>query len=771
QVRFTILDPVGLGENFAGFMHASDYDEALVGRRIWTDAAQIQQQLMDLTDHMENVIQKYLRNEYDTIEQYNRQAGELAEPYRFLVIADFPTNFNEESARRLRSIINSGARCGVYTLILRDTRHELPPGINAEDLVGRGVRVVWRKGLFTWDDEVFGQFALELDAPPEEQQLTTIMHKVGEKARDAGRVEVPFEVIAPAENDVWSLDSGSDLHVPLGRTGATRLQSLRLGHGVAQHTLIAGKTGSGKSTLLHVIITNLALWYSPREVEMYLIDFKRGVEFKTYVTHHLPHARAIAVESDREFGLSVLQRLDAEMARRGELFRQAGVQDLAGYRQATGQIMPRTVLIVDEFQVFFTEDDKLAQDAAGLLEQLVRQGRAFGVHVLLGSQTLSGASGLARSTLGQMAVRIALQCSETDSHLILDDDNVAARLLSRPGEAIYNETGGRPEGNSPFQISWLDEDQRDNYLGMVRKHCEQINYIPPRPAIFEGNVPARLEDNFELTRCWRTSEKDNGLPLLWLGEPVAIKEPTHIILRDQSGAQVLMIGQQPAAAMGITHSMLASLTAQQSPDNMRIIFLDGTPADAPFAGRLEQWLEKIPHPTQVFGVKDVANPLNELSEHLKQRQHDDAPAMPRIYLVVFGLQRFRDLRRSEDDFSFSLDADASAPKPDKQFIEIIREGPAVGIHTLVWADSMAGLERCVDRASMREFDNLVLFQMSAADSSLLIDSPAANTLGPHRALLFSEERGTLEKFRPYAPPDEDLNAGLLENVLRKWAVG
>ncbi len=152
--------------------------------------------------------------------------------------------------------------------------------------------------------------------------------------------------------------------MPIGHTGATRSQVISLGRGVAQHMLIAGKTGSGKSTLLHVIITNLALWYSPDEVELYLIDFKKGVEFKTYATHRLPHARAVAIESDREFGLSILQRLDAEMTRRGELFRPAGVQDIAAYREATGKTLPRTVLIVDEFQVFFGEDDKLAQDAA-----------------------------------------------------------------------------------------------------------------------------------------------------------------------------------------------------------------------------------------------------------------------------------------------------------------------------------------------------------------------------------------------------------------------
>ena len=143
-----------------------------------------------------------------------------------------------------------------------------------------------------------------------------------------------------------------------------------------------------------------------------LIDFKKGVEFKTYATHHLPHARVISIESDREFGVSTLERLDAILKDRGDLFRQAGVQDIASFRDASpGVSMPRILFMVDEFQEFFVEDDRYSQTAALLLDRLVRQGRAFGIHVLLGSQTLGGAYSLARTTIGQMAVRIALQRS------------------------------------------------------------------------------------------------------------------------------------------------------------------------------------------------------------------------------------------------------------------------------------------------------------------------------------------------------------------------
>src|SRR5258706_3550114 len=105
------------------------------------------------------------------------------------------------------------------------------------------------------------------------------------------------------------------------------------------------------------------------------------------------------------------------------------------------------MLIVDEFQEFFVEDDKISQEAALLLDRLVRQGRAFGLHVLLGSQTLGGAYSLARSTIDQMAVPIALQGSDADAQLILSKENTAARLLPPPGQASYHNQNRRVEGN------------------------------------------------------------------------------------------------------------------------------------------------------------------------------------------------------------------------------------------------------------------------------------------------------------------------------------
>lgn len=761
KVRFTIIDPTGLGENFAAFMHLADYNEALVSNRIWTEPRHIEQRLADLSEHMENVIQKYLRNEFETIEQYNRDAGEIAEPFRFLVIANFPANFSEAAQRRLLSIAASGARCGVYVLMSVDADQPTPPGFRLAELEQHATVLTWRDGVFSWNDPQFGQFLVTPDGPPPPAQVTALLQAAGVKAIEAGRVEVPFDVIVPPRDEFWASSARSGIDVPLGRAGATRLQALKLGSGTSQHVLVAGKTGSGKSTLLHALVTNIALRYSPDEVELYLVDFKQGVEFKTYATHALPHARVVAIESDREFGVSVLARIDGELKSRADRFRAAGVQDLAGFRDADPQTpMPRVVLIVDEFQEFFVEDDRIAQDAALLLDRLVRQGRAFGIHVLLGSQTLAGAYSLARSTLGQMAVRIALQCSEADAHLILSEDNSAARLLSRAGEAIYNDSNGLIEGNHPFQVVWLGDERREQYLEQVQALAETWQGEVRPQVVFEGNIPADPRRNPELVEQLTAGRPLRWLesPRAWLGEAVAIKSPTAVVFRRQSGSNLLVLGQNEDAALGLSATVLIALSAQGTSaagDRTRFWILDGTSAGSEQAAALARLPSMTRDPVRVVGWRELGSAVNELTVELDRRQQAPDEHFPPIFVFVYGLQKLRDLRRQEDDFSFSHSGGERPPDPAKQFTAILRDGPPLGIHAMVWCDSLNNLNRAWDRQTLREFEMRVAFQMSVNDSSTFIDTPLAGKLGMFRALFHSEEQSVLEKFRPYHWPGDE----------------
>lgn len=794
RVQFTLIDPVGLGQSFSAMMHLADFDELLISNRIWTDSVQIRDRLQKVTEHMESVFQTYLRSEFETIEDYNRAAGEVAEPYHFVVVAGFPTGFTEEASRHLTSILTSGPRCGVHAIIAWSPEQSLPRSFDPENLrsccrqfrVQNG-RVVPETGQIEprraipgepgllETDAAFGKSSpativnvagpkFDVATAPDASTYVSLVRMVGEQSRDARRVEVSFSRIAPRAEVVWSLSTADGLDLPIGRAGAARLQYLRLGRGTSQHVLIAGKTGSGKSTLMHILVTNLALYYSPREIEFYLIDFKKGVEFRTYADCGLPHARVIAIESDREFGLSVLERLDEILQQRGDLFRSRGVQDVPAFRRmCPDEAMPRLLLLIDEFQEFFTSEDRVSSRAALLLDRLIRQGRAFGIHVVLGSQTLGGAYSLARSTLGQVAVRIALQCSESDAHLILSEDNSAARLLTRPGEAIYNDANGMVEGNHPFQIAWLDEEKREALLGPLQFRADLPKTRPERMIVFEGNVSPLIEDcrailNWAQALSKGDASDESGIPV-WIGDPVAIAEPVRIEFRRSGGQNLLIVGQEGdtadamIASAAVSCQLLRKTTGRNSASELILLhdgrdraswqrFSASTFCGAQFGFQLRE-------------AVDVDVVLEEVWNRMTTREAvSDADDTSQIFLAIRNLGQFRSLRRDEDDFGLGSFGASKEITTATRLSDLIKKGPLVGIHVLIWSDTFSNALRWLSTSLLREFDSRIAFRLNQTDSASLIDTPAAASLTQGRAILYRDQTGTADRFRPFGWPSE-----------------
>lgn len=755
KVCFDLVDPVGLGQNFAAFTHLSDFDSSLIGERILSNKRDIEQRLADLCEHMEKVIQKYLRNEYNNVFDYNSNAAELSEKIHYLVLMDFPNGLSEKATQHLNSIINSGPRCGVYTIILKDVRHELPENLDEEQLFHQSLSFQFIGSNKTWRAQDNQASFPSFQIPPDnEEQQTAIFKQIGENSLANSKVEVDFFSLQPSHDNMWNSSSDVGLEIPIGLSGR-KTQTLSFGKGTNQHALIAGKTGSGKSTLMHVIIASAINKYSPDELRLYLIDFKKGVEFKTYADAKLPHAEVIAIESDREFGLSVLRKLDHELNQRGQTFRKNNVQDLKAFKELnSGEAMPRLIFMVDEFQEIFTEDDQIAQEASLLLDRLIRQGRAFGLHVILGSQTIGGAYSLPRTTISQMTIRIALQCSEQDSYLILNEDNPAARLLSRPGDGIYNDAAGNIEGNSPFQVLWISEEQRQTVLNKLSEKAQDTELQLPRKLFcFEGNLPANFDNNQE-AQAMLKEDKKAALPTIFFGEPNAIKSETQLNFPAQSGRNLLIIGQNPESALAIQTLSMLTLKAQQP--EARIYILDGSPADFRqkeiLAQSAEELNEKYGESCQVVEYRDIEMTISKLKRELDEAVDARENPTP-TYFIVFQAQRIRPLR-NEDDFEFSFD-DKPKANSGKDFADILEKGPEFGWHTLLYCDSENNLNRTLNRKSLREFEPRVLFQMSQNDSLSLIDSPDASRLGLYTALYCNEQEGQMEKFRPYALPAID----------------
>ncbi len=432
------------------------------------------------------------------------------------------------------------------------------------------------------------------------------------------------------------------------------------------------------------------------------------------------------------------------------------MQDVAGYKRAGGtEPIPRSLLLIDEFQEFFVEDDRVSQGAALLLDRIVRQGRAFGIHVILGSQSLGGAYTLARTTMGQMVIRIALQCNEADAYLIMDENNPAPRLLTRPGEGIYNDTAGSMEGNSPFQTVWLSDEVRDQYLDQVSALNAKQPSSMPSPIVFEGNEPAHVQENewlAPLLQAERTAPPTQAS--VWLGAPNSIKGATEVVFKRQSGSNLLVVGQRPEATQSMLAVSLIALSAQYPPGMVRLIVIDSSLPGTPERAHLESVTSILPQEVTIARGNEVEELMRQLAEDLQKRTDDtEGLAATETFVFIQDLQKHKRLRY-EEDFSFSSD-DSAPANPGKIFDQLIVQGPSLGIHLAVFCDTFNNVNRFISRKALTEFEMRVLFQMSANDSASLVDSAKATTLGLHRALFYNEQSGHLEIFRPYALPSKE----------------
>lgn len=770
SLHVTIIDPEGLGKQFSWLMPLADVDPALVNHRVWTQGVHIAEQLSLAARHVEDTIQQSLRDKYKNLIEYNQVAGPMAVPYRLIVWANFPFGLDDYAWQALCSILSSGGKCGVGVILQISHTHAWPTFADPAKVREFGLKLRFtpqalgekQAASVTIEHPEFASFELQMESPPDDDRLKSLMEQQVNATLDVGKRIIPFDSIQLQEQDQQQATSFDGLSIPIGIADSGRAQSLKLGQGTAQHVLIAGKTGSGKSSLLHTLITSAAMKYGPDQLRLVLLDFKKGVEFQVYAESAISHADVIGIESKREFGVSALEYVDRILTARGEAFRQWGVQDLGSLARKHPQYaLPRLLILIDEFQELFVEDDKVSQQASLLMDRIVRQGRSFGVHLILASQTLGGAYSLPRTTLSQMGVRIALQCDSADAMLILSEDNTVAERLRHSGQAIYNDAGGRFESNQNFQVAYVEKSEQVTMLSHLKQvPIPQSQTINPlgRQIVFEGHKPAIWDDE-SLAFAISTLPQEPGNCPLVLGDSVSIDPPLVKILSRTAGRNVMVVGQDETCAANLLASLVAGVipavealqpaATQPSPTTVPSIWLlDGSRKEDRTMSQLVSRLRDLPHEwIQIADVHGLDSFMESLQTELNRRQESPTDFHPSVIVAIGNLARFRDLRKGEE-YSFGDDSNGQA-KPDAVLANLLRDGPSLGMHVWIWADSAGTLARWIPRQSLRDIELRILMQMSASDSNQLIDANTANRLDRYVVLVHDDVEGKAIKLRPY----------------------
>ena len=159
------------------------------------------------------MIQKYLRNQYKTIEEYNARGRRGGRAVPRAGGRELP---GELHARGRQAAGQHRQQRPVVRRLHARQRATRKPPCRATSAwptsERRAVHLAWKDGAFVCEGPGAGPVPADArTARPTRRRSPRLVQQVGEASRDAARVEVPFEYIAPKPGEVWTGDARQGL--------------------------------------------------------------------------------------------------------------------------------------------------------------------------------------------------------------------------------------------------------------------------------------------------------------------------------------------------------------------------------------------------------------------------------------------------------------------------------------------------------------------------------------------------------------------------------
>jgi hypothetical protein len=696
-----------LGRTCPGQLELIVFDDALSGlsapfepvnsggerlMRVLNDHQGFKLVLTYLRDHVQGV-NNVMQGRSPNLARFRESVDYPVEGYKLVVMSTDVSTLDDDLQNQLAVLLKAGPRAGVTFVV-----HSMTLGANPF-LVAMCDRYTIKGGDVRDDSDRVLSRGWQ---PPSAGDLTATARSVATALASAEMVPIHFRDVQPAHGS-WTGSSVDGLTFAVGRYG-TSIVEITLGDELNQrhNMLVTGAVGQGKSNLISVIIHSLCHRYSPSEVEFYLLDFKEGVTLQAFhdvsTGEYLPHARVLGLEADREFGLSVFRHLHAIYRDRMRTFKAAGVQNIRSYREAhPGAVLPRILVIVDEFQMMFAERDRISDEIADLLVKGVRLFRACGIHVILASQTIGGNLSLMGSTgeglFGQVPIRLALKNSLAESHATLGPRNDAAAHL-RAREAIVNLDYGDPSTNRKTSIAWADE----TLLAPLRRdwwRAARSQTAPPY--VFLGERRRSLADDADLLRELLGATTPTAL----LGARIEVgARPLALPLNRDPGRNIALLG--PGDALTELENVVLGLAAQSRGQDARVVILDLLETEERWQATQSSFIEAL----RELGVEVSVVAKVEVPDCVRDLASVAAagdPSRQTTWVLGLGLDRCRTM--------------------PAEFQDLCRVGPAAGIHVLGWWLKVDAFQEQVGYGGAAHFDIKVALRLDAQSVRQFMNDP------------------------------------------------
>ena len=665
----------------------ASYKSILDGNQVWSSSKDIWQRISNSRMRYNDIAGQM--GGVSSLREYNQSNPMNQRSYQITMLQKFPDGLDEASLQSLRMMSSDCGKWG-YSSILSGSQTNFK---STDPKLSQAVAAVQKaQTLCLWMEDQHWFTVKQSPLPmergsrvifypaPDHQVLLEMKEKLRKETEKASGNKIDFEQakeICPPQDERFQERADAGVVAPIGYLDGG--ETCRIIFDDARvHTIINGDTGSGKTNLLHILITNILLRYPPEEVQMYLIDFKHGTEFRKYINYNLPSFQAISICNEPEFALQILQAVRKELDDRVHKFGNT-ITNIRSYNQNAGKRLPRIILILDELYELVMEA-KASKAVSNVREQVMRlmqgfsiQARAYGIHMVISGQNLTEIPEI-KTIKESCNTRIALRCSEQQVETLINKD-AKDRMLNinerdKGACVVQLEKTGKPLVE---HTAYLDPDHAHiRILEEIHRHyCQKRQYGNARVMTTDVSTnPNHIYQRYLLAKDESQIIEDS----LWLGEEILFDAPESLSLK---GKNLWIAGgiTQTAEKAGksLMFFTLLSLLLQQKKDGrIRLWYCNGeTGQDHPVGAGDRAGEMGLVLKNQVFYANgdQMLQALRAVSEEIaKRRGQGGAGASGRQYFI---------LEKPEERITQNTRALQALQ-------EILLYGPAAGIQTILW---------------------------------------------------------------------------------------
>ena len=663
------------------------------------------------------------------IDAYNTKSGEMAFPYHFVFIDDFPNGFSTQSLDNLLRLIDNGnaQKAGIRIFINYSEKNPQPRDFDIRRFSKICSCIDMSNGkvlLENFDINIPARTIpfIEFDLADRTSEYVDYINSIKPRA-------VTYTLdgwIDDLKNKdlVWKGSTIDGINVPIGYITPTQHFDFYMANdndGACNDffALIAGRPGYGKTVLLHNIIVNSAMKYSPEELCLYLADFAEGASFSIY--RELPHVKSLMLANNKEYALRMLDDIVLEAKKRSHLYQKAQKQfgrqitKLSEYREVTNEKLPRILFIMDEFHTLFLSTDNTTIRAKEELCNGIRQWRKFGISMILCTQSINGVNFGSADT--QITYRFALNLLEMDSKSVIRND--AAKTLTRKGQTIMNNTAdGRVDKNIEFQSAFTTHYfDHVKYLAQLYTKKYKILHVP---FICEAGVNADISDNLTLKKQIESgnSTVNNLYCDVFVGKPDLLREThTRLRYRRQQNSNTLLIGDDYRTLL---YDIMVQLIQMrfQSQENSKFYILDCFNAGDTFEGALMN-LGNLSDRFICGNSQSVSSFIEEIYAELERRKAEQTEGNmieERMVLFILNAQNCYGLKPQQGKYGMEQS------NLTKKLAVLLAEGAPLGIHCVIHGLSYETLFKTngilESNKHFSMFENLILLKGADVDNML-----------------------------------------------------